>query len=271
MPVPAPLSPSSPPGDDRCEPSAELVAGIAADLRRAPSAPVWRRLGERVRASAAASRGFLTVRRETYRLEVPADGVARQLLRDSEAVRVELVRLAAGATLPWGGQAQELLLLDGLLTDAAGHRWARHEHGLRTGANPALQAGPGGARLYLRTLLDARALAPLEAAWWAGSDERHASDWWPLSPGVDVKRLRGREDVLSMLVRLQPGAVLGDHGHGLDEDCLLLDGELFLGDILLRTDDYHLAPAGARHVDGLSEAGGLLFVHGCLPGEDAFA
>lgn len=268
MPAPAIQTPPTSLREPRDEPSAGLVAGIAADLRRAPSVPgpAWQRLGERVRASAAASQAFLTVRRESYRWGTPAGGIARRALRDTPALSVELLQLPAHAALPWDGQGQEVLLLDGQLTDAAGRSWARHQHGLRADPGQGLLAGPHGARLYLRTLRDADALPPLEAAWWAGEDERHASDWWPLSPGVDVKRLRGREDVLSMLVRLQPGGVLGDHGHGLDEDCLMLDGELFLGDILLRADDYHLAPAGARHVDGHSEAGGLLFVHGCLPG-----
>lgn len=248
------------------EPSPDLLALIAAELRPLRPAPALGRLGLRVQASVAASQGFVTVRRESCRFAAPAAGVARHLLRASAAVRVELIQLGAGAELPWEGRPQELLLLDGALSDAAGRSWAAHDHLLRHDAARVLHAGPAGARLYLRTLLDVSALPVDEAAWWAGEDDLHAKDWWLLSPGVEVKNLRGHADVLSMLVRLQPGAVLGDHGHRLEEDCLLLSGEIFLGDILLRADDYHLAPAGARHVDGYSEPGGLLFVHGVLPG-----
>ncbi len=265
MSAPAPPIQPSTPHEDGFEPSPELLARIAADLRPLRPGPVLSRLGRRAEASVAASRGFVTVRREAHRFDSGSQGVHRQLLREQAAVRVELIRLDPGVALPWDGQAQEVLLLDGRLSEPGARAWAAHDHLLRSAAVPVLQAGPEGARLYLRTLVDAGALPADEAAWWAGEDDRHAKDWWPLSPGVDVKNLRGRDDVLSMLVRLQPGAVLRDHGHRLEEDCLLLSGEIFLGDILLRADDYHLAPAGARHVNGFSEPGGLLFVHGALP------
>lgn len=267
MPASAPSHPTRHARDDSLARDADLVAAMASNLRRTAvvPAPAWQRLGARVAASAAASQGFLTVRRETYRLDVPAHGARRQLLRDSASCRVELVQVAPLALVPSPPQSQELLLLDGTLTTSAGPDWVPHQHGLRTGDAAPLRAGPTGARLYLRTLQDTTQLPPQEAAWWASEDEQHPADWWPLSDGVDVKRLRGRDDVLSMLVRMQPGAALGDHGHAIEEDCLMLAGELFLGDILLRADDYHLAPAGARHVDGLSETGALLFVHGRLP------
>jgi hypothetical protein len=265
MSAPAPPIQTRPLHDEGVELAPELLARIAADLRPLRPGPVLSRLSRRTEASVAASRGFLTVRREAHSFESPSPGVRRQLLRAHAAVRVELMALDAGALLPWSGQPQELLLLGGALGDPAGRTWAGHDHLLRTDAAQVLRAGPAGARLYLRTLVDARALPPDEAAWWAGEDDRHAKDWWTLSPGVEVKNLRGREDVLSMLVRMQPGAVLGDHGHRLEEDCLMLGGEIFLGDILLRADDYHLAPVGARHVNGYSEVGGLLFVHGALP------
>lgn len=265
MPAAAPSTPTAWVHGEPDEPSPELLARIASDLRPLRPAPGLGRLGQRIQASVAASQGFVTVRRESYCFAAPGAGMARQLLRASDAVRVELVQLGAGAELPWEGRPQELLLLDGGVSDAAGRAWAAHDHLLRGAAGPALQAGPAGARLYLRSLLDAGKLPADELAWWAGEDGRHAGDWWRLSPGVDVKCLRGRGDVLSMLVRLQPGSVLADHGHRLEEDCLMLSGEIFLGDILLRADDYHLAPVGARHVDGFSEPGGLLFVHGVLP------
>ena len=67
-----------------------------------------------------------------------------------------------------------------------------------------------------------------------------------------------------MLVRFAPGASVADHRHALDEDCLVLEGEMFLGDILLRTGDYQLAPAGGSHFGEMSDVGVLFFFHGAL-------
>jgi hypothetical protein len=60
------------------------------------------------------------------------------------------------------------------------------------------------------------------------------------------------------------GASVPDHGHALNEDCLVLEGEMFLGDILLRTGDYQLAPAGGSHFNENSDVGVLFFFHGAL-------
>ena len=65
-------------------------------------------------------------------------------------------------------------------------------------------------------------------------------------------------------MRFAPGASVPDHGHALDEDCLVLQGEMFLGDILLRTGDYQLAPSGGSHFGETSDVGVLFFFHGAL-------
>ena len=47
-----------------------------------------------------------------------------------------------------------------------------------------------------------------------------------------------------------------------DEECMMLQGEVFLGDILLRAGEYQLAPAGSLHGDVYSDVGATLFVRG---------
>jgi anti-sigma factor ChrR (cupin superfamily) len=77
-----------------------------------------------------------------------------------------------------------------------------------------------------------------------------------------AKSLWREDDAESMLLRLQPGARIAGHPHALDEECLMLEGEAFFGDTLLRAGEYQLAPAGTRHGDLVSDVGALLYVHG---------
>ena len=57
-----------------------------------------------------------------------------------------------------------------------------------------------------------------------------------------------------------PGASLPAHDHPADEECLVLEGEVMLGDILGRAGDYHLAPKGLPHGTITSKTGALLFI-----------
>ena len=54
------------------------------------------------------------------------------------------------------------------------------------------------------------------------------------------------------------------HGHPLEEECMMLDGEAFIGDTLLRSGEFQLAPPGSRHGEITTDVGALFFVHGSL-------
>jgi quercetin dioxygenase-like cupin family protein len=58
------------------------------------------------------------------------------------------------------------------------------------------------------------------------------------------------------------GTQVEGHSHPLDEECIMLSGEIFLGDILLQAGDHHLAPAGTEHLGLFSDTGALLYVRG---------
>lgn len=87
-------------------------------------------------------------------------------------------------------------------------------------------------------------------------------DWVPFVPGVEMKMLfedparRSR----SLLIRMQPGATVPGHPHPDHEECLVLDGEISIGDLTVRAGDYHLAPKGLSHPAITSRTGALLFV-----------
>ncbi|MDH4392306.1 MAG: hypothetical protein QE285_12915 [Aquabacterium sp.] len=49
---------------------------------------------------------------------------------------------------------------------------------------------------------------------------------------MQIQALCGDRHVVSMLVRFEPGAAVPDHDHAIDEDYLMLAGEMFLGDVL---------------------------------------
>jgi len=45
---------------------------------------------------------------------------------------------------------------------------------------------------------------------------------------------------------------------------MMLAGEVFLGDILLRAGEFQLAPAGSLHGEAYTDVGALLFVRGAV-------
>lgn len=259
---------------------ADLAAGLQSITPPAARAQTLRAaLSQRVRASVDAHREYTTIREGDGGWEALNAGVQRRLLRSETHTRVEIQRLAAGAVLAWpeGVAAQELLLLEGSLSSSeglvttAGLPGARGYCVRHRSTAPQELVADTQATVYVRHLLsDACALPPLEAHWWdmaaakPGWVDPGSKRWRASSPGVEVLPLRGDAGVLSMLVRFAPGASVPDHAHALDEDCLVLQGEMFLGDILLTPGDYQMAPAGCTHFGTTSDVGVLFFLHGAL-------
>ena len=64
----------------------------------------------------------------------------------------------------------------------------------------------------------------------------------------------------TVLLRLQPNAVLHGHPHTLEEECLVLEGEISIGDHVIRQGDMHIAEPGCEHPDLTTTAGALLMV-----------
>lgn len=105
----------------------------------------------------------------------------------------------------------------------------------------------------------------------ADSTPRHltlpatAGSWQPFGAGVTMKVLHQDGDTLSYLLRLQPGASLPPHRHPQDEECLVLEGEMHIGEVVIGPGGYHLGRCGVLH-DRLSSPGGaLIFLRGAAP------
>jgi quercetin dioxygenase-like cupin family protein len=107
-----------------------------------------------------------------------------------------------------------------------------------------------------------RKIAPAEG----GSIEFsfQANETWTETrfPGVRLRMLRMSRDlgIFTALVRMEPGAVYPAHDHAMGDDCFVLQGELQVGDVLLRAGDYQYAPAGTCHVEQRTATGCLLLI-----------
>ncbi|ESQ79761.1 cupin domain-containing protein [Asticcacaulis sp. YBE204] len=88
--------------------------------------------------------------------------------------------------------------------------------------------------------------------------------WEPFLPGVERKIIfTDRSGIASgCLYRVSAGAEVGSHGHGITEECLVLEGELEIDGVVVRAGDMHIAPPGARHGLLRSARGALVYLRG---------
>ena len=234
------------------------------------------RLMSRTAATRAAETQMVTRRRRLVPREDLAAGATAQTLyepaagsplRPGEPRLVRLLDLAPGTTVlahEWSAAAsqarqRELLVLAGSV-EVDGQRLSLRDYRLLPAGAPApaLHA-PAGALLFVReaqtdegngcaalTVLDAKA------------------GWPDFAPGIQRRVLSQHQGQASMLYLAQPGAQVPRHTHGHDEECLMVQGELFLDDLLLQPGDYQLAPAGTGHFITETDTGVVIYAHGDL-------
>ncbi len=91
--------------------------------------------------------------------------------------------------------------------------------------------------------------------------------WQEVATGVYIKILHRHEPagLLTYLVRLAPGFAMAGHPHPFAEECFMLEGELWLGDLKLQAGDYHFAAQGSSHGHLHTPTGALAFIKGALP------
>lgn len=95
-----------------------------------------------------------------------------------------------------------------------------------------------------------------------------ADEGWSLeAPGLEVKILHSEAEtgIFSYLIRLQAGFTMQGHDHPVDEECLMIEGDLTLGSITLNAGDYHFAPKGVPHGRVSSKNGCMAFIRGAIP------
>lgn len=92
-------------------------------------------------------------------------------------------------------------------------------------------------------------------------------EWVQPLPGASIKILHQDIDsnLLTYLAKLEPGFEMHGHPHPYDEECIMLEGDLWLGDLHLYAGDYHFAPKGLHHGRLRTENGALVLLKGALP------
>jgi len=90
-----------------------------------------------------------------------------------------------------------------------------------------------------------------------------AGEWRSVGlPGIEVKRLAADPErrTATMLVRMAPGSKYPAHRHGGVEECLVLSGDLVVGDRPMRAGDYQLAEKGSVHPVQTTRGGCMLYI-----------
>ena len=89
--------------------------------------------------------------------------------------------------------------------------------------------------------------------------------WKPFGPGVTIKVLHRDGAVMSYLLRLVAGAQLPAHRHPIDEECVVLQGELCVGNLRIAAGGFHLGRQDVLHDVLHSPDGALIYLRGAVP------
>jgi len=84
--------------------------------------------------------------------------------------------------------------------------------------------------------------------------------WVELLPKAHAKLLFTDGVAESYMIRLEPGAWAPAHEHPADEECLVLEGTLWQGDVFLQAGDFHVARPGMKHGELRTDTGALVFI-----------
>lgn len=104
----------------------------------------------------------------------------------------------------------------------------------------------------------------------AENTPRHATQqpedgWQPFGAGVHIKLLHEADGIMSYLLRLAPGASLPAHRHPVDEECVVLEGEVQIGSLRVAAGGFHLGRRGVLHDRLQSAEGALIYLRGATP------
>ena len=103
-----------------------------------------------------------------------------------------------------------------------------------------------------------------------GSTTVRADDgeWIRLLDGVYKKSLLidREEGTESFLLRLDPGASCPAHSHTKTEECLVMEGEVIIGQTRFGVGDYHAVPADIGHLTISTQTGTTMFIRSELHG-----
>jgi anti-sigma factor ChrR (cupin superfamily) len=89
--------------------------------------------------------------------------------------------------------------------------------------------------------------------------------WQPFGDGVQIKVLNESAGIMSYLLKLAPGASLPAHRHPCDEECVVLEGVLHIGELAVGPGGFHLARQHSLHDRIHTVTGATIFLRGASP------
>jgi hypothetical protein len=94
----------------------------------------------------------------------------------------------------------------------------------------------------------------------------NAEGWAPFLPLIDCKILNQIGGITSYLLRMKPGAVLPAHRHPIDEECIVIEGVLRIGNTLvIEAGGFHLGLKDLPHDAITTDTGALIYLRGATP------
>jgi hypothetical protein len=89
--------------------------------------------------------------------------------------------------------------------------------------------------------------------------------WRPFGKGLQIKVLHQAEGVMSYLVRMAPGSALPAHRHPVEEECVVLEGSVQIGELHVQAGGFHLGRKDVLHDRVATVDGALIYLRGAVP------
>lgn len=96
---------------------------------------------------------------------------------------------------------------------------------------------------------------------------QHEGEWIDVAPKLQMKVLRRDHKLNSQtaLWKLEPGAIIPAHEHPVEEECLVIKGEINFADHVLHEGDFEVVPAGINHIAMQSKTGAIVLLRSDIP------
>jgi quercetin dioxygenase-like cupin family protein len=101
--------------------------------------------------------------------------------------------------------------------------------------------------------------------------QKAQDSWRDFLAGIQIKVLNESDGIMSYLLRLSPGAVIPPHHHPADEECMVLEGDLLIGDLLVPAGGFHMARKGVPHARITTTTGATIYLRGARPSAEHLA
>lgn len=232
-----------------------------------------KRLENRIQASIAKHIGLRTIRSREGVWRGLVSGIRYKPLWEGPQGNSVLVEFAPGSSLPFHRHnflEEGIVLSGGLQVDDLELSQFDY-HVSPAGSHHGHIQSKHGALAYLRGSSLGQPISMFKEVFGGLLPKNHKESesiinsgqgWVEVHEGLYQKDLWKDGKVASRFLRLAPNTKIPGHYHPMNEECMLLSGDLFLGDILLQEGDYHVAPAGTEHLEIFSDNGALFYVRG---------